>query len=288
MSRRDGPRFSDVTGRHSDRGVRDRQDAHITGSDFRPREGQTIYGTRDGSASARNQNGKGMLPDAPASSGIPDRWCSKRRRFEWLRRCEQIRLRNGRITREGLKTTLSDLRLRKQHRSARARWNSICDCPAVFIVGRDRAKLSYHWRHAFQTPQAGRLMARSSTPIPAGLCLQGRISCEGRTSARRSTVNSCWPRSNLVWRRGGGLSSLRYGRPIERRSDGVRRWISSGGTSPRHSAPPRYVSEKLVRDVIDSAFDGDTQRAVAETASTQFFAQNRALRLEQLDSCRTT
>jgi len=67
----------------------------------------------------------------------------------------EVRLRNGRIIREGLQTTLSDLRLRKEYRSARARWNSICDCPAVFIVGRDRAKLSYHWRHAFHTPRSG-------------------------------------------------------------------------------------------------------------------------------------
>jgi hypothetical protein len=68
----------------------------------------------------------------------------------------EVRLRNGRIMREGLQTTLSDVRLRKQHRSARAQWNSICDCPAVFIVGRDRAKLSYHRRHAFHTPRSGR------------------------------------------------------------------------------------------------------------------------------------
>jgi hypothetical protein len=67
----------------------------------------------------------------------------------------EVRLRNGRIIREGLQTTLSDLRLRKQARSARVRWNSICDCPAVFVVGRDRAKLSYHWRHVFHTPRSG-------------------------------------------------------------------------------------------------------------------------------------
>jgi len=67
----------------------------------------------------------------------------------------EVHIRNGRIIREGLQTMLSDLRLRKQHRSARTRWSSICDCPAVFIVGRDRAKLSYHWRHAFSTPRSG-------------------------------------------------------------------------------------------------------------------------------------
>jgi hypothetical protein len=34
----------------------------------------------------------------------------------------EVRLRSGRIIREGLKTTLSDMRLAKRHRSARARW----------------------------------------------------------------------------------------------------------------------------------------------------------------------
>jgi hypothetical protein len=36
----------------------------------------------------------------------------------------EIRLRNGRIIREGLQTTLTNLRLQKQHRPARARWSS--------------------------------------------------------------------------------------------------------------------------------------------------------------------
>jgi hypothetical protein len=35
----------------------------------------------------------------------------------------EVRLRNGCIVREGIKTTLSDMRLAKAHRSARARWN---------------------------------------------------------------------------------------------------------------------------------------------------------------------
>jgi len=67
----------------------------------------------------------------------------------------EVRLRNGRVIREGLQTTLSDLRLRKQSRTARARWALTCDCPSVFVVGRDRAKLSYHWRHAFGVARSG-------------------------------------------------------------------------------------------------------------------------------------
>jgi hypothetical protein len=61
----------------------------------------------------------------------------------------EVRLRNGRIVREGLQTTLSDLRLRKQFKSARERWQSLCDCPAVFVLSREIAKLSYFWRHAY-------------------------------------------------------------------------------------------------------------------------------------------
>ena len=67
----------------------------------------------------------------------------------------EVRLRNGRIVREGLQTTLSDLRLRKQFKSARARWQSLCDCPAVFVLSREVAKLSYFWRHAFGVPRSG-------------------------------------------------------------------------------------------------------------------------------------
>jgi hypothetical protein len=38
----------------------------------------------------------------------------------------EVRLRNGRIVREGLRTTLTELRLRKGGRTARQRWDSIC------------------------------------------------------------------------------------------------------------------------------------------------------------------
>lgn len=67
----------------------------------------------------------------------------------------EVRLRNGRIVREGLRTTLSDLRLRKNYATARARWRSMCDCPAIFVVSRERAKLGYFWRHAYRTARSG-------------------------------------------------------------------------------------------------------------------------------------
>lgn len=68
----------------------------------------------------------------------------------------EVKLRHGRIVREGLRTTLTELRQRKASRTARQRWDSICGFPALFIVGRDRGKLSYFWRHAYGLAQCGR------------------------------------------------------------------------------------------------------------------------------------
>ena len=67
----------------------------------------------------------------------------------------EVRLRQGSIVREGLQTTLSKLRLRKDSRSSRNRWLSLCGRPSLFIVGRERAKLGYFWRHAYRVPRSG-------------------------------------------------------------------------------------------------------------------------------------
>jgi len=67
----------------------------------------------------------------------------------------EVRLKQGRMVREGLRTTLSDLRLRKHSSSSRTRWMSLCHRPALFIVGRERAKLGYFWRHAYLVPRSG-------------------------------------------------------------------------------------------------------------------------------------
>ena len=68
----------------------------------------------------------------------------------------EVRYRNGRIVREGLRTTLSEIRLRGKWKSARERWAQLCDCPAVFVLSRETAKLGYFWRHAYGTPRSGR------------------------------------------------------------------------------------------------------------------------------------
>ncbi len=67
----------------------------------------------------------------------------------------EVRLQGKRIVRKGLRTTLTDLRLRKSYKSARERWAAICPGPTLFVVGRERAKLGYFWRHAFNVPKSG-------------------------------------------------------------------------------------------------------------------------------------
>jgi superfamily II DNA or RNA helicase len=67
----------------------------------------------------------------------------------------EVRLEHGRIVRDGLRTTLSELRLRRNSPSSRKRWLSLSASPSLFIVGRERAKLGYFWRHAYRVPRSG-------------------------------------------------------------------------------------------------------------------------------------
>lgn len=76
----------------------------------------------------------------------------------------EVRLRSGRIVREGIKTTLSDMRLAKTHRSARARWNAQVNAPSVWLVSRERGKLGYFWRHAYSTPKSGPYLGNVVNP----------------------------------------------------------------------------------------------------------------------------
>ena len=67
----------------------------------------------------------------------------------------EVKLRNGQVVRAGLKTSLTELRLRKNFRSPRARWDALCNSPAIFVMGRDRGKLSYFWKHVYNIAQSG-------------------------------------------------------------------------------------------------------------------------------------
>ena len=65
-----------------------------------------------------------------------------------------------------LHTTLTDLRLRKNYRTARRTLAAGRSAQArlLFIVGRDRAKLGWFWRHAYEVAQCGRYQGSVVNP----------------------------------------------------------------------------------------------------------------------------
>ncbi len=77
---------------------------------------------------------------------------------------QEVKLRHGRIVREGFKTTLTDLRLRKNYPSARARWNGMCPQPALFVLSKETGKLSHFWRHAYTVAESGRYQGSVVNP----------------------------------------------------------------------------------------------------------------------------
>jgi superfamily II DNA or RNA helicase len=67
----------------------------------------------------------------------------------------EVKLRKGEIVREGLHTSLTDLRRKKDYYNSRKRWESICPEPCLFIVSRERMKLGYFWRDAYFVAKSG-------------------------------------------------------------------------------------------------------------------------------------
>ena len=123
----------------------------------------------------------------------------------------EVKLRNKRIVREGLRTSLSELCLCKTSPSARKRWDSICSSSALFVVGRDRAKLGYFWRHAYQVARCGRYQGSvvnpdSGSPVYLGSEGERLLAIdfkkakfsevlgqgEGTNHARRSVFSALW------------------------------------------------------------------------------------------------
>ncbi len=63
----------------------------------------------------------------------------------------EVRLRRGEVVREGLHTTLPELR-----KLGPQGWRELCTQPAVFVMGRERAKLGYFWKHAYLKGRSGK------------------------------------------------------------------------------------------------------------------------------------
>ncbi|MBV9438130.1 MAG: DEAD/DEAH box helicase [Acidobacteria bacterium] len=119
----------------------------------------------------------------------------------------EVRLRRGAIVREGLQTSLTDLRLARRHASARKRWREVCSGPALFVVGRDRAKLGYFWRHAYQVPGSGRYRGCVVNPVSGAPIVrdEGRLSASDFEKVRISEIvselneKSCRQRFAPLW-----------------------------------------------------------------------------------------
>ncbi len=150
----------------------------------------------------------------------------------------EVKLRHGQIVREGLRTTLTELRLAKNGKSARQRWREICPGPALFIVSRERAKLSCRWRHAYRIAQSGRYLGSVVNPDsdkPVYLGDEGeRLLAADFKKAKRGEVL------------GGGNGE---GGPKERRALYSALWQADGSCLRRY-APASFIGHYL-KDFFD-------------------------------------
>jgi len=71
----------------------------------------------------------------------------------------EVRLRRGEIVREGLHTSLAELR-----RLGRKGWRSLYPGTAIFCIGREKAKLSYFWKHCYGKSRSGRYLGSLTNP----------------------------------------------------------------------------------------------------------------------------
>ena len=159
----------------------------------------------------------------------------------------EVKFRNGRIVREGLKTTLSELRLAKRHRSARARWNANVGAPSIFVISRERAKLGYFWRHAYGTPHSGPFHGSVVNPDT------GKPILTSDDQLRRADFRKV-KHSELILpdslNAKAFLSIARCGKPTMRRSRAWRLWSSSVGISMGSStteSPTKFTSSRAKR-----------------------------------------
>jgi len=133
----------------------------------------------------------------------------------------EVRLRQGRIVREGFQTSLSELRLRRSSTTPRQRWLSLCERPSLFIVGRERAKLGYFWRHAYRVPRSGPYLGcvvNSDTGRPVIIDESRLTAAEFEKLKISETVESrgdkpCRPMHSALWQ--ADSDKIRRMAPIE-------------------------------------------------------------------------
>lgn len=143
----------------------------------------------------------------------------------------EVRFRQGRIVRQGLHTTLSELRLRREAGTPRKRWLSLCGRPSLFIVGRERAKLGYFWRHAYHSSRSGRYLGcvvNSDTGVPV-IADNGRLTIADFEKVKISENvesrgdKSCRPFHSALWQ--ADADKIRRMAPIEFIGRYMPRWF---------------------------------------------------------------
>ncbi len=71
----------------------------------------------------------------------------------------EVRLRRGDIVREGMHSSLTELR-----RLGRKGWRRLCPQTSIFCIGREKAKLSYFWKHCYGRSRSGRYLGALTNP----------------------------------------------------------------------------------------------------------------------------
>lgn len=71
----------------------------------------------------------------------------------------EVRFRRNEIVREGMRTSLTELR-----RLGRDGWRRLCPATSIFCIGREKAKLSYFWKHCFGRSRSGRYLGSLINP----------------------------------------------------------------------------------------------------------------------------
>lgn len=106
----------------------------------------------------------------------------------------EVRLRRGLIVRDGLSTSLSDLRLHGNARNARQRWLDRVRTPTLFVVGKETAKLGPGWRHAFRIAGSGTNYGRLVNPDSGNVMFKAdgeRLTAEDFTDFKRAETINC-------------------------------------------------------------------------------------------------
>lgn len=71
----------------------------------------------------------------------------------------EVRLRRGEIVREGMRTSLAELR-----RLGSDGWRTLCPATSIFCIGREKAKLSYFWKHSYGRSRSGKYLGSLTNP----------------------------------------------------------------------------------------------------------------------------